>query len=88
MSGYALSGDIVERQFYLMIWEKQAEGCEADLQKTAALLCENSVLVVYCVIFCRKEIVRLLNLVHNPAYSHLEEPDYEATIPLLKEGIV
>jgi hypothetical protein len=79
----------VERQFYLMIWEKQAEGCEADLQKTAALLCEKfSAGGVLCDILQEKEIVRLLNLVHNPAYSHLEEPDYEATIPLLKEGIV
>ena len=43
---------------------------------------------VLCDILQEKEIVRLLNLVHNPAYSHLEEPDYEATIPLLKEGIV
>ncbi len=89
MSGYALSGDIVERQFYLMIWEKQAEGCETDLQKTAALFCEKfGAGGVPCDILQEKEIVRLLNLVHNPAYSHLEEPDYEATIPLLKEGIV
>ena len=88
MSGYALSGDIVERQFYLMIWEKHEEGCEADLQKMAALFCEKfGAGGVLCDILQEKEIVRLLNLVHNPAYAHLEEPDYEASIPLLKEGI-
>lgn len=86
MSGYALSGDIVERQFYLMIWEKQEDGGEADLQKMAALFCEKfSVGGVMCEILQEKEIVRLLNLVHNPAYAHLEESDYEATIPLLME---
>ena len=70
MSGYALSGDIVERQFYLMIWEKQAEGCEADLQKTAALLCEKfSAGGVLCDILPEKGVLYgFLNLVHNPAY--------------------
>lgn len=88
MSGYALSGDIVERQFYLMIWEKQEEGCETDLQKVAALFCEKfSVGGVMSDILQEKEIVRLLNLVHNPAYAHLEEPDYKASIPLLNGGI-
>lgn len=86
MSGYALSGDIVERQFYIVLWDRADEGCEADLQKLAALFCEKfSAGGIVCDILQDKEIVRLLNLVHNPAYAHLEEPDYEAAIPLLKE---
>lgn len=28
MSGYALSGEIVERQFYISIWEKQEDRAE------------------------------------------------------------
>lgn len=40
MGGFALSGEIVERQFYIALWEKQEEGIERDLLKRASLLCE------------------------------------------------
>ncbi|MEG0020839.1 MAG: hypothetical protein RR728_09850, partial [Oscillospiraceae bacterium] len=40
MSGFALSGEIVERQFYISLWEKQEEGAEKDLLKRASLLAE------------------------------------------------
>ena len=33
MSGYALSGEIVERQFYISLWEKYEDGVEKDLFK-------------------------------------------------------
>lgn len=40
MGSYALSGEIVERQFYIAIWDKQDEGSERDMLKKASLLCE------------------------------------------------
>lgn len=39
-----------------------------------------------CDILKEKEIVRLLNLFHNPSYTHLEDTEYTAVIPLLEGG--
>ena len=80
MGGFALSGEIVERQFYIALWEKQEEGIERDLLKRASLLCG----VVTCDILTEKEIVRLINLVNNPSYTHLEDAETAASIPVLK----
>lgn len=33
MSNYALLGDVAERQFYIMLWEKYEGGVERDLSK-------------------------------------------------------
>ncbi len=37
-----------------------------------------------CDVLGEKEIVRLLNLVHNPSYTHLEDTEFSATIPVLE----
>ena len=82
MGGFALSGEIVERQFYIALWEKQEEG---DLLKRASLLCEKFATGgVTCDILTEKEIVRLINLVNNPSYTHLEDAETAASIPVLK----
>lgn len=88
MGGFALSGEIVERQFYIALWEKQEEGCERDLLKRASLLCEKfSIGGIMCDILTEKEIVRLLNLVNNPSYTHLEDTEVTASIPIVKEVV-
>lgn len=88
MSGYALSGEIVERQFYISIWERQEEGVEKDLFKRAALLAEKFTgNGIGCDVLTEKEIVRLLNLINNPSYTHLEDTEYSASVPTLKEDI-
>ena len=88
MSGYALSGEIVERQFYISLWEKSEEGVEKDLLKRAALLAEKfSGNGIGCDVLTEKEIIRLLNLVNNPSYTHLEDTECSASIPTLKEDI-
>lgn len=85
MGGFALSGEIVERQFYIALWEKQEEGTERDLAKRASLLCEKFATGgVACDILTEKEIVRLLNLINNPSYTHLEDEETAASIPTLK----
>lgn len=85
MGGYALSGEIVERQFYIALWEKQEEGIERELLKRASLLCEKfSIGGVNCDVLAEKEIVRLINLVNNPSYTHLEDAETVASIPVLK----
>lgn len=88
MSGYALSGEIVERQFYISLWEKYEDGVEKDLFKRAALLAEKfSGSGIGCDVLTEKEIIRLLNLVNNPSYTHLEDTEYSASVPTLKEDI-
>ena len=85
MGGFALSGEIVERQFYIALWEKQEEGIERDLLKRASLLCEKFAIGgVAGDILTEKEIVRLINLVNNPFYTHLEDEETAASIPMLK----
>lgn len=88
MSSYALSGEIVERQFYISLWERYEDGSEKDLLKRASLLAEKFITNgIGCDVLAEKEIVRLLNLVNNPFYTHLEDTEFEASIPTLKEDI-
>ena len=69
MGGFALSGEIVERQFYIALWE------------LAEKFTGNG---IGCDVLTEKEIVRLLNLINNPSYTHLEDAETAASIPVLK----
>lgn len=85
MGGYALSGEIVERQFYISLWEKQEEGTQKDLLKRASLLADKFAgSGIGCDVLEEKEIIRLLNLVNNPSYTHLEDTEYSASIPTME----
>ena len=84
MSNYALSGDVVERQFYIMLWEKYEEDIERDLLKRCyEFQSEVESGNIYCEILKQQDIVRLCNLINNPAYSNVEDNEFEATIPFL-----
>jgi len=84
MSAYALSGEIVERQFYISLWDKYEDGIEKDIYKRAALLAEKFATTgIGCEVIGEKEIVRLINLVHNPSYVHLEDSETAAAIPII-----
>ncbi|MCG8540167.1 MAG: hypothetical protein MJA82_09530 [Clostridia bacterium] len=79
MSEYALSGEVVERQFYLMVWDRADN--EGALYKRCSVLKEkfNSV-KIDVKILNEQEIIRLCNLINNPAYVHLEDTDYKRVI--------
>jgi hypothetical protein len=79
MSEYALSGEVVERQFYLMVWDRADN--EGDLYKRSSIIKEkfNSVNVDVNILN-EQEIIRICNLINNPAYVHLENSDYDGTI--------
>ena len=56
-----------------------------DMLKKASLLCEKFAAGgVVTDILTKKEIVRLVNLVNNPSYTHLEDAETSASIPTLK----
>jgi hypothetical protein len=89
MNILAQSGEIVERQFYLTIWQRNEHSGERDLLEKAKRLAqhfEDSGIQVH--LLKQQEIVQLCNLVNNPAYTHLEVTDPEEAIPflLVKEG--
>jgi len=74
MSNYAVSGEVVERQFYIMLWTRFRAGIEQDLLKECREFCNKFESAnIGCDIIKEHEIVRLCNLVNNPAYTHLEE---------------
>lgn len=92
MSNYALSGDVVERQFYIMIWERYEDGVERDISKRCYELSSKfEGCGIPCEVLNQQDIVRLCNLVNNPAYSHIEDAGFEPSIPIItnlnSEGI-
>lgn len=86
MSDYAVSGDVVERQFYIMIWDQYHENIEKDiLKETIEFVGKFESGNIRCEILKEQEIVRLCNLMNNPAYVGVEETEFERTVPLVKE---
>lgn len=89
MSNYALSGEVVERQFYIKTWEKYSEGAENDLQKRAfSILGYFSAVSINGEILKEDDIVRLSNLITNPAYVHVESTNVRAAMPIIESLIV
>lgn len=87
ISDFSLSGEVVQREFYYMIWEKETETAEKDLRKRAQDLCmklNNAGLKSE--ILKKHEIIRLCNMVNNPAFATIEDTNIEVTIPFLNEG--
>lgn len=90
MGGFALSGEVVERQFYVKIWDKAIDGMERDLlQKLKYLAGYFADCGIQTEVLEQQDIVRLCNLVNNPAYVHLEDAGFDAAIPILESvGVV
>lgn len=89
MTTFALSGEVVERQFYIVLWEKAEDGAEKDLLVKAKDFAGNfSDCGIGCDILEQQDIVRLCNLINNPAYMHLEDTDFSPSIPILSGGVV
>ncbi|WXR60950.1 hypothetical protein WG909_11695 [Peptostreptococcaceae bacterium AGR-M142] len=67
----------MERQFYIMIWDKYHENVERDiLKETMEFVGKFESGNIRCEILKEQEIVRLCNLVNNPAYVGLEDGNY------------
>lgn len=84
MNDYAMSGDIVERQFYWHLWHKREDGAESALNKRAyEIIAKFSSNQVKCDILTEQEIYRLYNLFNNPSSINLEDSQFDATVPLI-----
>ncbi len=82
---FATTGDVIERQFYLLIWELAKEDGVKELYRRANEM-ENkfSACEINAELCGEESIIRLLNLFANPNYAHMEDGDVEPTIPFLK----
>ncbi len=81
------SGDIhqKERLFFIQIWEKQQEDIERELlQRLKYLEGYFNDVGIRCEILEQQDIIRLCNLVNNPAYVHLEDTEVMPSIPMLE----
>lgn len=84
ISNFALSGEIVERQFYIMIWEKYQKGIEMDINKRAMeIISMFESASIKANILTEKDIVRLCNLINNPTFVNLEETSINQTMPFI-----
>jgi len=84
MNDYAMSGEVVERQFYLHLWHKYEDGAESNLNKKAYdIISKFSSCQTKCEILLEQDIYRLFNLFNNPATINLEDSSFDASIPLM-----
>ncbi len=74
LADYALSGDVVERQFFVQMYQKNTEGAERELRRSVDDLKRRfEVCNIHCNILDETGIIRLCNLINNPAYISVEE---------------
>lgn len=79
------SEDIVERQFYISIWDKTDAFNEAELSKRASLFAEKfTTCGVRAEVIEEADIVRLLNYFYTPNATS-DETEFTATIPFIDE---
>lgn len=84
MNQFAISGEVVERQFYISLWQRQESSSERELlEKSKRLTQHFEDAGIQAQLLKQHDIVRLCNLVNNPSYSHLDHPEVNDLLPLL-----
>ncbi|WP_414732311.1 hypothetical protein [Acetobacterium carbinolicum] len=77
MHHFAESGEIVQRQYYFIVWEEYEADIERDfLKRITDIESRLASATINGEILKQQEIVRLCNLINNPAYCHLEDMEY------------
>lgn len=84
---FALSGEVVERQFYMALWKETKEkNVDKELAKKVADVMQRFSACGLQVEQCSEsDIKKLLNLFANPAYAHMEDATVEDFIPFLNK---
>ena len=86
ISRFSFSNEVVERQFYFYIYEKYTEDSERELKKHISDFARHFEHTgIKTEILKQADIIRLCNLVNNPAVITMEDEDIKPTIPILKE---
>ena len=86
MKAYMFSEEVIERQFFIVLWEKYYMGCETEvLKRTREFALSFQAAHIRCEIITESAIIKLVNMIHNPAFIHLEDTEYTENIPTLKK---
>lgn len=82
---FALSGEVVERQFYMALWrEAKEKNADKELARKVSDVIQRFSACGLSVEQCSEtDIKKLLNLFANPAYAHMEDAAVEDFIPFL-----
>lgn len=84
LAEFATSREVIERQFFIILWEKYREDIEGELLKRAKEWTEKlGECGVNAEVLTQDAIMMLCNLFANPSYAHLEDNEYETSMPLL-----
>lgn len=85
ITDFSMSGEVVEREFFFILWSKINESAESDLRKRTKDLAERiDGTGISSKILQSAEIIKLCNLVNNPALAAVETIESDATVPFLK----
>lgn len=86
LSDLSLNGEVIERNFHIIIWEKFIEFSEEELLKRVNELRDKFERGgLSAKILEEDEIIRLCNMFTNHAYAHIEDTAYRATIPIMNK---
>ncbi|CAH2213867.1 hypothetical protein [Tepidibacter aestuarii] len=80
VSNYAISRDVVERQFYIMFWDRYQENSEKDILKGRRKFESEN---IRCEILKKHEIVRLCNLINDSTYVQVEDTEVEVRVNII-----
>ncbi len=80
---FAMQGDVVERQFYIALWQDAKKGAEEKLQRTAEEFCRRfDTCKIPATQMLEPDIVFMLSLINNPHYAVPEE-NVDRTVPMI-----
>jgi len=81
---YATTGEVVERQFYVIIWQKDSEDAQREILKRATELVQKfEAANVQAEIADQSMIIQLCNLFANPSFGYLEDSDISPSVPII-----
>lgn len=82
---FALSGEVVERQFYMALWaESKDKNADRELSKKVGDVIHRFTACGLQAEQCGEtDIKKLLNLFANPAYAHMEDAGIEDNVPFI-----
>ena len=86
IANFALSGEIIERQFFLIVWERLTDDSEMILKRRATELAYKfQSCGVNADVLDQNGIYHLVKLFAHPQSGHLdaEDNDFNATIPII-----
>lgn len=84
ISDFSLSGEVVQREFFYVIWEKDSDNAEQELKNKADELAHRlNNAGMRCKVIKKQEIIKLCNLVNNPTYATIEGTNIDSGIPYI-----